>query len=101
MGATRGHEQSGRRPVLIVSDDIYNAGPADMVIVLSLTSTRRPVASRVPVDPPEAGITRPSDIQCDGIRAVAKERLIRRWGSVSAETMQAVEYRLRALLRLP
>jgi len=34
LDPTRGHEQAGRRPVLVVSDDIFNRGPADLVIIL-------------------------------------------------------------------
>jgi mRNA interferase MazF len=37
---TRGREQSGRRPVLVLSVDFFNAGPADLVVVLPLTSTQ-------------------------------------------------------------
>ena len=38
---TRGHEQAGRRPVLVVSEDLFNRGPAGLVIVLPTTSTVR------------------------------------------------------------
>ena len=43
LGPTRGHEQSGRRPILIFSVDVFNAGPAGLVVVLPLTSTIRNV----------------------------------------------------------
>src|SRR6185295_5268066 len=45
LDPTRGHEQAGRRPVLIVSDDVFNAGAAELVVVLPMTSTLRPIAS--------------------------------------------------------
>ena len=35
---TRGHEQAGRRPALVVSDDVFNAGPAGLVMVLPVTT---------------------------------------------------------------
>jgi len=53
LGATRGHEQAGRRPVLILSVDPFNAGPAGLVVVLPLTSTIRNVAAHIRIDPPE------------------------------------------------
>ena len=96
----RGHEQAGRRPVLVVSDDDFNTGPADLVVVLPMTSTLRSIASRVPVAPPEGGVRQPSMILCEGIRSVSRERLIARWGSVGPVTLAAVEDRLRILLRL-
>lgn len=35
---TKGHEQSGIRPALVVSEDTFNSGPADLVIVLPISS---------------------------------------------------------------
>ena len=29
---TRGREQTGRRPVLVLSVDFFNAGPADLIL---------------------------------------------------------------------
>ena len=100
LDPVRGHEQGGSRPVLIISDDIYNRGPADLVLAVPLTTTARGVRLHVPILPPEGGVKRPSVILCDAIRSLAKERLTERWGSVSNATMAAVEYRLRTLLSL-
>ncbi len=36
LNPTRGHEQSGRRPVIVLSEDLFNNGPADLVIVLPI-----------------------------------------------------------------
>ena len=100
LGATRGHEQSGRRPVLIFSVDAFNAGPAGLVIVLPLTSTIRNVPAHVPVAPPEGGLKRPSAMLCDAIRSVTRDCLIRRWGAISAGTLAKVEDAVRVLLGL-
>ena len=53
---TRGHEQAGKRPALVVSDDVFNAGPAGLVIALPLTSKAKGVRSHVAVQPPEGGL---------------------------------------------
>ena len=37
LDPTRDREQAGRRPVLIVSEDLFNHGPADLVIICPLT----------------------------------------------------------------
>ena len=100
LNPIRGHEQAGRRPVLVFSEDIFNQGPADLVIVLPLTSTHRGVPSHVSVTPPEGGLKTPSVILCDAIRSIAKERLLRRWGAVSTATLEGVEDRVRFLLGL-
>ena len=95
---TKGHEQAGRRPALVISVDAFNSGPAELVIVLPITSTSKGIRSHVEVNPPEAGLTVKSFIKCEDVRSVAKERLSRRRGSVSPQTMAAVEYRVRILL---
>ncbi len=100
LNPTRGHEQAGRRPGLVVSEDLFNRGPAGLVIVLPMTSTIRNVPSHVPLSPPEGGVERPTAILCEAVRSVSVDRLVERWGAVDRQTMAAVEDRLRILLRL-
>jgi mRNA interferase MazF len=100
LNPTRGREQAGQRPVLIFSVDKFNQGPADLVVVLPITSTIRPIPLHVTVQPPEGGLKVQSRILTDAIRSVSKERLVERWGQVSPETMEAVEERVRTLLGL-
>jgi mRNA interferase MazF len=100
LNPTRGHAQAGRRPVLVVSEDLFNRGPAGLVVVLPLTSTLHGVPLHVPVRPPEGGLKNESAILCDAVRSVSVERLVARWGAVGRLTMAAVEDRLRILLRL-
>ena len=100
LSPVRGYEQGGQRPSLIVSGDIFNYGPADLVMIVPLTSTIRRIVYHVPISPPQGGLRQPSVIECDQVRTVAKERLTERWGVVSARTMADVEDRLRVLLQL-
>lgn len=100
LDPTRGHEQAGHRPVLVVSDSRYNNGPAGLVIVLPITSTRRGVKYHVPVEPPDGGLTRSGEILCDAVRSISKERLTRRLGLLAGTTLATVERRLNFLLNL-
>jgi len=84
----------------VVSEDLFNRGPAGLVIVLPMTSTIRNVPSHVPVAPPEGGVRTRTAILCEAVRSVSVERLVERWGAVDRQTMAAVEDRLRILLRL-
>jgi mRNA interferase MazF len=95
-----GHEQQGTRPALVVSIDKFNRGPADLVIVLPITSKDRKQPLHVPVKPPEGGLSKLSFIKCEDIRSVAKQRLQRFYGAVSAQTIAEVEKRIRILLNL-
>ena len=100
LNPTRGHEQAGRRPVLVVSDDAFNRGPAGLAIVLPMTSTVRAVPSHVPVRPPEGGVKNPTAVLCEAVRSVSRDRLIARWGAIHPSTMAGIEDALRILLRL-
>lgn len=97
---TRGHEQAGTRPALVISVDLFNQGPAGLIIVLPITSRSKGIRSHVEVNPPEAGLTLRSFIKCEDVRSVSKDRLIRRFGAVSAATLDAVADRLRILMGL-
>ena len=100
LSPTVGHEQAGMRPALVVSVDAFNHGPADLVLVVPLTTAARGIPFHVPVHPPEGGVTRPSFIKCEDVWSISRQRLTDRWGSVHGNTIAAVEERLRILLDL-
>jgi mRNA interferase MazF len=95
-----GREQAGFRPALILSVDLFNQGPAELVVVVPLTRTDRKIRWHVRVRPPEAGVEAESFVQCENLRSVSKQRLKRRRGRVSADTLEQVEDRVRILLGL-
>ncbi|MBI2059182.1 MAG: type II toxin-antitoxin system PemK/MazF family toxin [Nitrospirae bacterium] len=100
LNPTRGREQAGFRPVLVVSHDIFNRGPSGLVIALPVTSTLRGIPSQILLGAPEGGLGKTSVAMCEGIRSIAKERLVKRRGMVSARTLISVEDVLRTLLQL-
>jgi mRNA interferase MazF len=95
-----GHEQSGTRPGLVVSIDALNQSPAEIAIVMPLTSRARPVPSRVRVAPPEGGLRTESFVITEGVRSVSTRRFVKRYGTVQPHTLQAVQVQLRRLLGL-
>lgn len=100
LNPVRGHEQAGRRPVLIVSVDLFNQSRAELVVVVPITSTIRNVPFQLVVLPPEGGLTNTSALLCEAIRSISKDRLLTRWGSVLPSTLAEVEDRLRILMGL-
>lgn len=100
LSPTVGHEQAGRRPCLVVSSDAFNGSPAGLVTVLPITSRERRMASRIPLLPPEGGLSVASWVITEQVRTVSTERLGRRLGSVHPETLAAVSDALRLLLGL-
>jgi mRNA interferase MazF len=100
LNPTRGHEQAGTRPALVVSADEFNHGPAGLVILVPMTTTERGIPLHVRVDPPEGGLSRRSFIKCEDVRSVSEQRLVRHLGVVSPDTLALVADRLRIVLEL-
>lgn len=100
LNPTRGHEQAGKRPVTVVSEDRLNNGPAGLVIVLPITSTIRAIPSHIVVAPPEGGLRIRSAVICEAIRSISAGRLVERWGRLSQRSLTRIEDVLRILLRL-
>lgn len=96
----KGHEQAGNRPALILSVDKFNHGPADLVIAIPISKVPKGIPTHVEVRPPEGGVTVRCFIRCEAVRSLSRIRLVRRMGTVSDLTMDAVEDRVRILLGL-
>jgi mRNA interferase MazF len=100
LDPTRGREQQGKRPALIVSTNGFNKSPADLLVLVPITSKDKGIAWHVAIQPPDGGVKTKSFIMCEAVRSVSKERLVQRWGVVSAATLDDVEDRLRILFDL-
>ena len=87
---TRGHEQAGNRPGLVVSADTFNAGPAGLIIILPLTSQARACGLTCPSSRRKADSANRVSSSAKTCASVALERLSRRLGRVSPATMEAV-----------
>lgn len=101
LNPVRGREQAGKRPALVISVDLFNHGPAGLVVVLPITTREKGIPFHLEVCPPEGGLKERSFIKCEDVRSIAKERLVIRLGTVSSLTMAEVEDRIRILLGLP
>jgi mRNA interferase MazF len=98
LDPTRGKEQAGTRPALIVSDDRLNQSQADLVIVVPVTSKQKGIGSHIALDPERDGTRKPGYAMCEQIRAISKERLKNRWGRISPNKMAEVEAAIKVLL---
>jgi len=100
LDPTRGREQAGRRPALVLSADLLNASAAGIVSALPITSRDRGIRSHVAIEPPEGGLAVPSWILCEQVRTISRERLLGRIGVVTMRTLAAAADRVRVLLDL-
>jgi len=100
LDPTRGHEQAGRRPVLIISVDRFNHGPADLLVAIPITSKSKGIPSHVRVEPSASGLRQESFILCEAIRSISKSRVTKRLGRIPPVALSQVEDILRVLLGL-
>jgi mRNA interferase MazF len=84
-----GHEQGGRRPVLILSHDVFNER-SGTVIALAITS--RPQRAGFPLSwpGPSGLLDRESWIKISQVRTLSTQRLGRRVGSVGETALQEI-----------
>src|SRR5688500_14512027 len=100
FGEPVGREQAGRRPALVVSADPLNEGPAGVVIVVPITTTRRGLPSHIEVDTDESGLDRTSYAKCEDVKSVSDRRLVTRLGRCEADVLFDVGRVLTYLLDL-
>ena len=100
LDPTRGREQAGKRPALVVSTNGFNKSPADLVVIVPITSKDKSIPWHVALQPPEGGTKTKSFIMCEAVRSVSHDRMAQRWGAVTSATMDEVEDRLRILFDL-
>jgi mRNA interferase MazF len=101
LDPTRGREQAKCRPCVVISPELFNQGPSELVVILPITSTFRQLSWFVQLDPPEGGLVQRSYIMCNQLRTVSINRFQgSRLGVISSITMKHVENRLRILLVL-
>ena len=85
----RGGEQAGKRPVLILSQDVFNER-SGTVIAVSLTSREQHAGFPLTLESKAAGLPKRSWIKISQIRTLATERIGRRVARASAEEVNRV-----------
>lgn len=93
-----GHEQGGRRPVLVLSGPSYNELRNEQLIVAAITSRQRGLPFHIPVGA-DAGLRAPSWVQSESVRAISVQRVVRQLGHVRLETVVEVRNRVINFLR--
>jgi mRNA interferase MazF len=99
LNPIKGSEQSGLRPVAIVSGDLLNQH-LPVVIVVPLTSkVKRYKGNPVLMPSKENGLDRESELLVFHIRSVSKERLVRKIGHVTQTDLSLVLKTLNDILK--
>ena len=74
LNPVKGHEQAGRRPVLIISQDVFNER-SGTVIALAITSQPQRAGYPLTLDIREAGLPKQSWVKISQVRTLSVLRL--------------------------
>ena len=89
LNPVRGNEQAGQRPVLILSEDVFNER-SNTVIAMALTSQPQragfPLTYKLEMD----GLSRQSWVKISQIRTLAVERIGKRLARVTPEDLALI-----------
>jgi mRNA interferase MazF len=93
-----GHEQGGRRPVLVLSGRSYNELHNHQLIVAAITSRERGLPFHTPIGA-DCGLRAPSWVQAESVRAISVQRVTGQLGRASPQTVAEVRNRVMNFLR--
>lgn len=94
-----GTELGKVRPVVVVQTDLLNAvHPSTVICPLTTKVRRQATLIRVHLRAGEAGLTHPSDVMVDQLRAIDNRRFIRELGHLSLPSRRRLADNLRLLL---
>ena len=82
-------EQAGLRPVLVLSQDIFNRR-SDTVIAMAITSQPQRACFPLTFDLPDGTLSKPSWVKISQVRTISVDRLGKRIGSVRPEDLNEI-----------
>lgn len=89
LNPVRGKEQGGRRPVLILSHDVFNER-SGTVIAVAITSQSQRAGFPLTLELESKGLPKKSWVKISQIRTLTSERIGSRLGKVSPEELSQV-----------
>ena len=89
LNPTRGNDQAGQRPVLVLSHDVFN-DRSGTVIAVALTSQAQQAGFPLTLELTAAKLPKRSWVKINQIRTLATDRIGRRLGLASPEELAQV-----------
>ncbi len=89
LDPTLGHEQSGSRPVLVLSENIFNARSGTVIAVV-LTSQKPSAGFPLTYELSDPALPKRSWVKISQIRVLSTQRMGRKIGKASAEELESI-----------
>jgi len=101
LDPTKGHEQRGARPCVVVTDPVVSSDQRfPMIAVVPVTGTPGEGALYPRLVPGDSGLRLPSWAMIDQLRAIDKRRVTSVFGVVSTDELDAIDDGIRLFLGL-
>ncbi|WP_377479196.1 MAG: type II toxin-antitoxin system PemK/MazF family toxin [Microcoleus anatoxicus] len=101
LNPSRGSEQAGIRPVIIVQRDTLDRFTTTVVVIPVTSNLRRAkIPGTIILPTGEGGLTQDSVALCYQIVAVDRERLIKKLGTLSADYVSRLQVALQYTLQM-
>jgi mRNA interferase MazF len=97
---TRGREQDGERPAVVIASDEYLEAVPTLVIALPVTTNNRGWPHHVRLTGDALRLRKPSWALTEQPRTISRERLRRSAGQIDADCLDEIEQWLRDFLGL-
>jgi mRNA interferase MazF len=89
LNPVRGREQAGIRPVLVISQDIFNE-KSGTVIVLALTSQPQRAGFPLTLEISSPGLQKSSWVKISQVRTLSTERVGKKIGRILSEDLEHI-----------
>ena len=89
LNPVRGREQAGLRPVLILSNDLFNRR-SGTVIAMAITSQPQRAGFPLTFTLPEKKLAKPAWVKISQVRTISVERLGKRMGALEKEDLDRI-----------
>ncbi len=97
---SKGSEQAGVRPALIIQNDVGNEFSPNTIIAAITSAVVKPYPFVAPVTPSESGLDRHSTVDLASIITISKTRLRNKCGELSPAKMLEVDSAIKESLGL-
>lgn len=89
LDPTQGHEQSGSRPVLVLSQNVFN-DRSGTVIAVALTSQQPSAGFPLTLELSDTNLPKKSWVKISQIRTLSVQRLGKKLGKATAEELEDI-----------
>src|SRR5712664_483307 len=98
---TFGHEIQKTRPAVIIQNNVSNQySPLTMVAAISSQFSDPPFPREVVIEPEESGLPKRSAVVVNQLRSLDRQRLAKKLGKLSGQSMRRVDQALKISLGL-